>query len=676
MIKNLKFEFWIFTLVFILLGLFLIHSFDSIGQDIGRHLKVGEIIWQIKEVPKTNLFSFTESDFPFINHHWLSEVIFFEIFSYFGFTGLIFLKTILVLTTFLLLFFSIKNYVNFWPLLVSFLFSIFIFISRTEVRPEIFSFIILSFFLFALFRAKHEKLYFYLWFLPIFELFWVNLHIYFFIGPFLVTAFLIDKLVNRNLKRGDMSLLQFGGEESDAKKRHISSLTCGSLKTIIIVLFLTVVATLINPAGMHGVLLPLNILREYGYSIVENQTLAFLADFFGFNLSIFVFKVSAVVLVASFILTAKKARQRIFEIIVSIFFVYAGFRMLRNLPLYALASFPVMAILLTDVFNKLTVLTTLNIQRTFNVKKSSDKVFKVAVAVFLIFMIFFVMSGGYYKKAGLSKAFGLSVPNGLERAVNFVKENKIEGPMFNNFDIGGYLIWKLPEHKVFVDNRPEAYSTEFFNEIYKPMQESKEKWAEFSEKYGINFVFFAHSDATPWGQTFIINVIKDSDWQVVYVNEEVIILLKNKEKNSGVISRYSISQDNAIDRTIINIKSSNENNANLNTTLSRFFYNIGWREVSIYFADGAIKENPQNPYPYLYKGLVYAYYTDVKIQKLAGENIKKAIDLGLKESQYYYILGVVYMNLGRLESAQTLFKEAVRLDKNNTQAKEFLEKYF
>ena len=92
------------------------------------------------------------------------------------------------------------------------------------------------------------------------------------------------------------------------------------------------------------------------------------------------------VLVASFILTAKKARQRIFEIIVSIFFVYAGFRMLRNLPLYALASFPVMAILLTDVFNKLTVLTTLNIQRTFNVKKSSDKVFKVAVAVFLIFI--------------------------------------------------------------------------------------------------------------------------------------------------------------------------------------------------------------------------------------------------------------------------------------------------
>src|SRR3989338_9141741 len=79
---------YLFVLIFVLLGSFLVHNFDTIGQDIGRHLKVGEIIWQTKEVPKTNLFSFTEPDFPFINHHWLSEVIFFGIFSYFGFIGL------------------------------------------------------------------------------------------------------------------------------------------------------------------------------------------------------------------------------------------------------------------------------------------------------------------------------------------------------------------------------------------------------------------------------------------------------------------------------------------------------------------------------------------------------------------------------------------------------------
>ncbi|MEK6881536.1 MAG: tetratricopeptide repeat protein, partial [Nanoarchaeota archaeon] len=87
-------------------------------------------------------------------------------------------------------------------------------------------------------------------------------------------------------------------------------------------------------------------------------------------------------------------------------------------------------------------------------------------------------------------------------------------------------------------------------------------------------------------------------------------------------------------------------------------------------------QDSKNPRAYLYKGLAYAYYTDRKNQELAAENIKKAIDLGLKDSQYYSILGVVFMNLGRLESARELFKEAVRLDENNTQAKEFLNKYF
>ena len=286
---------YLFILIFVLLGSFLIHNFDTIGQDIGRHLKVGEIIWQTKEVPKTNLFSFTEPDFPFINHHWLSEVMFFGIFSYTGFIGLTLVKTVLVLVAFLLLFFVAKKHATFWPLVVSFLLSIFIFIQRTEVRPEIFSFVILSFFLFAIFNEKYPprsdlknpqgRTFNYLWFLPIAELFWVNLHIYFFIGPFLLLAFLADRLINKDYAK---------------------------IKTTVVVLFLSIMATLINPNGIQGVLLPFNVLNEYGYSIVENQTLSFLAGFGGFLLPVFILKLSVAILVASFFFTIKKTIQKFF----------------------------------------------------------------------------------------------------------------------------------------------------------------------------------------------------------------------------------------------------------------------------------------------------------------------------------------------------------------------------
>ena len=675
MFKNLKFEFWVFVLLFGLLAVFLIHNFDSIGQDIGRHLKTGEIIWQTKEVPKTNLFSFTEPDFPFTNHHWLSEVIFYNVFNLGGLTWLILLKVFFILIAFLLLFFVAKKHATFWPLVISFLLSIFIFISRTEVRPEIFSFLMSALFLSALFKAKYDpnwKLkiknlkFSPLWFLPLAQLLWVNLHIYFFIGPFLFVAFFVDRLFQyeiRNTKYVVLKLLAIGG--------------------------LIVLATFINPAGIKGALLPFNILKEYGYSIVENQTLSFFTDFFGFNLSIFVFKVSVVVLVVSFLLMIKKTKERIFEILISAFFIYAGFKMLRNLPLYALGSFSVLAILLTDIFRGVgaRLLATSNAQRTFDVNKRTDGILKVVVVGFLAFMLFFVASGGYYKWANLSKVVGFSVPNGLERAVDFVKENKIEGPMFNNFDIGGYLIWqiegvrypveKVPDpFRVFVDNRPEAYSVEFFSETYKSIQDNPEKWKEFSDNYGINFIFFAHTDATPWGRSFITNITKNPDWKTAYLNEDVIILVKNNSANSEVISKFYVTEENAVNRALDFAKDSNENPINLNLTFSRFFYNISWRKTAVYFADEAIKLAPENPYPYLYKGLAYAYYTDGESQKLAGENIKKATDLGLKESRYYYILGVVYMNLNRLDEAKLLFEKALELDESNKEAKEFLEKYF
>lgn len=640
LIKN---GYYVYLLAFALILVFIVHNFDSIGQDIGRHLKVGEIIWQTKEVPKTNLFSFTEPDFNFINHHWLSEVIFFKIFSYAGFTGLILVKAFLVLATFLLLFFTAQKYSKFWPILISFLFSIFIFVQRTEVRPEIFSFIILAFFLFALFKAKYQNNYNYFWLLPILELFWVNLHIYFFIGPFLILAFFIDRLINKDR---------------------------GHIKRIIAILLLIFAATLINPNGIQGALLPFNVLNEYGYSIVENQTLSFLADYFGFSLSIFIFKISAVILAASLILTSKKARYRIFEIIVSVFFIYAGFKMLRNLPLYALASFPIMAVVLTDIQNFM--------EKRFSAgKKTLSDIFKILVSVFLVLLIFLVVNNNYYEYVKSSKAFGFSIPNGLSRAVDFVNENKVEGPMFNNFDVGGYLIWRLyPDEKVFVDNRPEAYSVKFFNEIYKPMQEDKKKWLEFSEKYGINFIFFEHTDTTPWGQSFLKNIVKNPDWKVVYINENAIILVKDNKKNSEIISKFSITDKNAAGSTVGYIENSNENDIDLNLILSRVFYNIDWREASVYFAGEVIKLDPENPRPYLYKGLVHAYYTDRQNQELAAENIKKAIDLGLKESQYYTILGVVYMNLDRLGEAKYLFIKALELDKSNGQAKEFLNKFF
>jgi len=141
-----------------------------------------------------------------------------------------------------------------------------------------------------------------------------------------------------------------------------------------------------------------------------------------------------------------------------------------------------------------------------------------------------------------NEKFSIDIPAGSQAGIDFIKENNIQGPMFNNFDIGSFLIWKLyPDHKVFVDGRPEAYSVEFFQEVYIPMQNNPEIWNKYSKEYDINYIIFDLHDGTPWGQTFMYRIQQDSEWKIVFKDDRTIILLKNIPANKEVISRYSLN---------------------------------------------------------------------------------------------------------------------------------------
>ncbi|PJE69283.1 hypothetical protein COU96_00565, partial [Candidatus Shapirobacteria bacterium CG10_big_fil_rev_8_21_14_0_10_38_14] len=71
--KNEKIIFFLLGFLVIFLAYF--HQLDDFDQDLGRHIKLGEIIWQTKKVPVMNLFSYTHPDFPTLDHHWGSQVI-------------------------------------------------------------------------------------------------------------------------------------------------------------------------------------------------------------------------------------------------------------------------------------------------------------------------------------------------------------------------------------------------------------------------------------------------------------------------------------------------------------------------------------------------------------------------------------------------------------------------
>ena len=465
----------IFSLLFI--GFF--HPIYSITQDLGRHLKTGEIILQTHSVPKTNLFSYTHPNFPFINHHWLSEVIYYISFQKIGFNGLLIINTVLALLSFGLIFLKASKKSKAIVLLFCSLLYVPILFERTDVRPEFFSFLFLSVFIIILykFREKFTRLIF---LLPLVELLWVNTHIYFPIGIVLIVFFAIDSIV---------------------KHKSLNSRYIG----IFAVVFAgCILATFLNPNGLKGALYPLSVFQNYGYSIEENQNIFFLWNFVH-KQSIIFFFIAVPLLFVSLILNLK--RVLLVDWFISIFFTILAMLSIRNFPLFVLATF--------IPFVKYT--SSLNL---FGISKH----IKIVLIVLLLFLALFETQQVYVKKG-----FGLGVEKGAKDAADFFITNNLKGPIFNNFDIGSYLDYRLyPKEKVFVDGRPEAYPASFFQDIYIPMQLDENRFEKENQKYKFNTIFFSHTDQTPWGENFIKQVAKNNKWKLVYLDDFTVIWTEDK----------------------------------------------------------------------------------------------------------------------------------------------------
>lgn len=510
-------------LLFILIFIGFFHPITSITQDLGRHLITGGIILKTHAVPKINLFSYTYPDFPFINHHWLSEVLYSVFYSKLGFNGLLVFNTVLILLSFVLIISSVYKKAGSLALLFCSLLYIPILFERTDVRPEFFSFLFLSLFIVILykFREKFTRLIF---LLPFIELFWVNMHIYFPIGIVIVLFFALDYWLLRKFKISKQTLI------------------LGS------VLILTAIATLINPNGLKGALYPLTVFRNYGYPIEENQNIFFLWSIVH-KQSILFFFIAVPIFFFSLILNFKRVLS--VEWLISIFFTVLALSSVRNFPLFVLATF----IPFVKSFS--------------NIKLFLPKYAKTVFLVFLLGLAVFETQQVYAKNG-----FGLGQTAGTKEGVDFFTKQNLKGPIFNNFDIGSYLDYRLyPKEKVFVDGRPEAYPASFFQDVYIPMQTDANKFALADKKYNFKTIFFSHTDQTPWAQAFLRQITQNNNWQMVYLDDFTVIFTLDKNIKPEIKTDYSNM------KSLIQLAHFFQNKSSTDSVLDK---NLGDEEIKIY----------------------------------------------------------------------------------------------
>lgn len=134
-------------------------------------------------------------------------------------------------------------------------------------------------------------------------------------------------------------------------------------------------------------------------------------------------------------------------------------------------------------------------------------------------------------------------------AIQFVRDNNIEGRMFNTYGFGGYIQWALgPERKVFIDGRY------IFHPLLKELAqldkalftEGREgEWDVYLEKQGVNYAiveypaFFVaplHGER-PYNLTNVNAMFPGEKWALVFWDDVGLVFLKRGEKFNALIKK-------------------------------------------------------------------------------------------------------------------------------------------
>jgi len=506
---------WLWALLVVLCvlyGLLLCRPIILSLSDLGRHLTNGRLFLQTFSVPTTNFYSYTYPDFPFINHHWGTGVVFYIIYQAVDFIGLSLASIFLNILTFLL-FFSVarKESSLAWATGTAVLFLP-IMAARSEIRPEIFSAFFAGIFFWTLWEHRQRRIGgdMLIW-LPFLQVLWCNMHIYFFFGPLLVLVFFLDAVV------------EYARGRTPALRRSIRDLLFLGLATG--------VALLAQPSGIRGAVYPLLIFGNYGYAVAENQSVSFMLQLVK-DPTLYLYLLALAAFIGSWLYAGwRHWRNRtvppVAFVLLSILIVYLSWSALRNLALFGFFALPIMAYNL----------------RTLRLPAWWDRRPLLSAWTLLIIVVAGLGAWQWRHWNALARTMLLGVPPSMMDSIDFFKENNLKGPIFNNYDIGGYLTYGLyPRERVFVDNRPEAYPKEFFTQVLVPMQANEVTWDVEDPRHQFNVIYFSRLDRTTWGQNFLVRRVFDPDWAAVHVDPWTIILVRRTPENAEVIEKYELPQ--------------------------------------------------------------------------------------------------------------------------------------
>ena len=500
--------------------------------DLGWQLATGRYILQHHSIPSTEVFSYTAQGAPWL-YPPFSGVIFYLLYLFKGYAALSWLGALACVATVALI---AGQGIRVSAALAIIAVPAIAF--RTTPRAELFSTVIFAAFLIVLWR-HYDVRKTHLWLLPLLMIAWVNLHTGFVAGLALIAASVLAEAWR----------LLFSAQREGALHR---------LRQAAPWIAAPVAATLINPWGWR---IFQAIARQNAVSQLHTE---FISEWSGVHFSSAIWQQLLslrdpagadwwLLIVAALAIIFAARRWELGPALILALGAYEALAHIRFQALFAILTCVVGGSILSKEFGSFRPAVPSEEGPSSRAKRFSQPALSrdrawVAIAAVLVLMagirIRDLVTNRYYLWSDQITLFGAGPSWWFpERAASFIRNQRLPGNVFGDYNLGGYLSWKLgPEYPDYFDGRFIPFGSDLFARqrslVALPLDSPE--WQREADARNIQTVIFSAARFAGLGNFPLQPDCESHEWAPVYLDDVSIVFVRNSRQNSELVKRLAI----------------------------------------------------------------------------------------------------------------------------------------
>ncbi|MGC8838558.1 MAG: hypothetical protein ACP5UM_09090 [Anaerolineae bacterium] len=478
-------------------GIFAMALRPAADWDMWWHLRSGEAIVQARAIPLTDPFSHTRFGHPWVDQSWLAQVGLYGLYRLGGFGALALGLACAVVATFALVFWTSPGhlYVRAVGVLLAALASAVFW----SVRPQVAS-LFLTAAVWALVRRYRGRGGRALWLLPPLFALWANLHAAWMAGLLLLACGVVGEAANA---------LAFSGRSGPIPSRTsplpqgVGEVRGGPLA---LAGLLSAAAVSLNPQGPRMLLYPF---QTVGIGALQQFIQEWASpDFHRLDFHPFLW----LWLATAWALALSPREKDWGDLLAFALFSALAFTAGRNVALFAVVAAPFLTEHGTAVLEPA-------LQRLAGTSTGGARLAPLnwGIAVLVALSVGARAWTGALDPTTVAREQEARFP---VQAAEAILRERPPGPLFNSYNWGGYLLWRLyPAYQVYVDGRTDLYGDEVLGEYLRVVL-LEPGWEEVLARRGIRLV------VVEAGGPLAERLRADPDWEPFYGDDLAAVFVR------------------------------------------------------------------------------------------------------------------------------------------------------